>query len=71
MSSESETASASSNNPAGGDLPPNNITTGSGGFIHLFAQHRVAANLLMAMMIIFGAYSLTKLNKQFFSKLCA
>ena len=66
MSSESETASASSNNPAGGDLPPNNITTGSGGFIHLFAQHRVAANLLMAMMIIFGAYSLTKLNKQFF-----
>ena len=36
------------------------------GFIHLFAQHRVAANLLMAMMIILGAYSLTKLNKQFF-----
>ena len=54
-----------------GDLPANNsspgdITTGSGGIIHLFAQHRVAANLLMAMMIIFGAYSLTKLNKQFF-----
>lgn len=66
MSSEPETESASSNNPAGGDSPPNNITTGSGGFIHLFAQHRVAANLLMAMMIIFGAYSLTKLNKQFF-----
>lgn len=62
MSSES----ASSNNPAGGDSSPNNLTTGSGGFIHLFAQHRVAANLLMAMLIIFGAYSLTKLNKQFF-----
>jgi len=46
--------------------PSDNSTTGSGGFIHLFAQHRVAANLLMAMMIILGAYSLTKLNKQFF-----
>jgi len=51
--------------------PPGNSTSGNsytstGGFIHLFAQHRVAANLLMAMMIIFGAYSLTKLNKQFF-----
>ncbi|HHJ34578.1 MAG TPA: efflux RND transporter permease subunit, partial [Gammaproteobacteria bacterium] len=44
------------------DTPP----AASGGFIHLFAQHKVAANLLMAMMIIFGAYSLTKLNKQFF-----
>ncbi len=46
--------------------PPLGASTTSGGFIHLFAQHRVAANLLMAMMIIFGAYSLTKLNKQFF-----
>ncbi len=45
---------------------PAGASTKSGGFIHLFAQHRVAANLLMAMMIIFGAYSLTKLNKQFF-----
>lgn len=43
--------------------PPN---TGSGGFIRLFAQHRVAANLLMIMMMIFGAYSIGKLNKQFF-----
>lgn len=40
--------------------------TGSGGFIRLFAQHRVAANLLMIMMMVFGAYSLGKLNKQFF-----
>lgn len=40
--------------------------TGSSGFIRLFAQHRVAANLLMIMMMIFGAYSLGKLNKQFF-----
>ena len=46
--------------------PPAGASTKSGGFIRLFAQHRVAANLLMAMMIIFGAYSLTKLNKQFF-----
>ena len=45
---------------------PGGTLTKSGGFIHLFAQHRVAANLLMIMMIIFGAYSLTKLNKQFF-----
>ncbi len=61
MSSEKVTSSPSSDDP-----PGNNLTIGSGGFIHLFAQHRVAANLLMAMMIIFGAYSLTKLNKQFF-----
>lgn len=57
--------------PSAGGAGANNSTpikqaTGPGGFIHLFAQHRVASNLLMAMMIIFGAYSLTKLNKQFF-----
>lgn len=51
--------------------PPDNTASGnsntrSGGFIHMFAQHPVAANLLMAMMIILGGYSLTKLNKQFF-----
>jgi multidrug efflux pump subunit AcrB len=51
--------------PADDSLPAGALTK-SGGFIHLFAQHRVAANLLMIMMIIFGAYSLTKLNKQFF-----
>ncbi len=38
----------------------------SGGIIHLFAQHPVAANLLMVTLIILGAYSLTQLNKQFF-----
>ena len=43
-----------------------NSHTRSGGLIHLFAQHPVAANLLMAVMIILGAYSLTQLNKQFF-----
>ncbi|NNJ95922.1 MAG: efflux RND transporter permease subunit, partial [Gammaproteobacteria bacterium] len=52
--------------------PPPRITTSghsdgrSGGIIHLFAQHPVAANLLMVTMIILGAYSLTQLNKQFF-----
>ncbi len=37
-----------------------------GGIIHLFAQHPVAANLLMAILIILGSYSLVKLNRQFF-----
>jgi multidrug efflux pump subunit AcrB len=51
--------------------PPSNPTPGkpdsrSGGIIHLFAQHPVAANLLMMIMIILGAFSLTQLNKQFF-----
>ncbi|MBT8129505.1 MAG: efflux RND transporter permease subunit, partial [Gammaproteobacteria bacterium] len=45
---------------------PGNPGTGAGGIIHLFAQHPVAANLLMAVMIILGAFSLTQLNKQFF-----
>ncbi len=40
--------------------------TRTGGIIHLFAQHPVAANLLMAILIILGSYSLVKLNRQFF-----
>ncbi|MBL1320877.1 MAG: efflux RND transporter permease subunit [Methylophaga sp.] len=35
-------------------------------FIGLFAQHKVAANLLMIIMLVAGAFSLTKLNTQFF-----
>jgi multidrug efflux pump subunit AcrB len=35
-------------------------------FIGLFAQHRVAANLLMIMMIIAGVQALNRLNTQFF-----
>lgn len=31
-----------------------------------FAQHKVAANLLMMMMLIVGLYGLSKLNRQFF-----
>ncbi|MGD8939146.1 MAG: efflux RND transporter permease subunit [Gammaproteobacteria bacterium] len=36
------------------------------GFIALFCRHRVAANLLMIIMIMFGAWALSKLNTQFF-----
>ena len=34
--------------------------------IGIFAQHKVAANLLMIMMILAGAWALAKLNTQFF-----
>ncbi|WP_432696614.1 efflux RND transporter permease subunit [Marinobacterium sp. YM272] len=36
------------------------------GLITLFTTHRVAANLLMALMIIAGLFSIKKLNVQFF-----
>lgn len=35
-------------------------------FISLFAQHKVAANLLMLILILTGLVSLTRLNTQFF-----
>lgn len=35
-------------------------------FIGLFAQHRVAANLLMLILVLAGLLSLTRLNTQFF-----
>ncbi len=35
-------------------------------FIGIFAQHRVAANLLMIMMLVAGTLSLNRLNTQFF-----
>jgi multidrug efflux pump subunit AcrB len=34
--------------------------------IGIFAQHRVAANLLMIIMILAGIWALTRLNTQFF-----
>ena len=34
--------------------------------IGLFAQHKVAANLLMFILIVAGLVSLTRLNTQFF-----
>jgi len=36
------------------------------GIVSLFARHSNAANLLMALMIIFGLYSLARINTQFF-----
>ena len=42
-----------------------NLETGRG-VISLFARHSNAANLLMALMIIFGLYSLARINTQFF-----
>ena len=36
------------------------------GLISLFCRHRVAANLLMIIMIMLGSWALSKLNTQFF-----
>ncbi|MFT6580471.1 MAG: efflux RND transporter permease subunit [Alphaproteobacteria bacterium] len=38
----------------------------TGGIIGLFASHRTAANLLMAIMLIVGTVSLLRMNTQFF-----
>jgi multidrug efflux pump subunit AcrB len=42
------------------------VTNHKQDFIGLFAQHRVAANLLMLIFLIAGIASLTRLNTQFF-----
>ncbi|MEP0942846.1 MAG: efflux RND transporter permease subunit [Rhizobiaceae bacterium] len=39
------------------------------GLISLFVRHRNAANLVMVLMIIFGAISLSRINTQFFPKI--
>ena len=39
---------------------------GTFGIIGFFVRHRNASHLLMAMMIIAGLFSLTRLNTQFF-----
>ena len=36
------------------------------GILHLFVRHPTAANLLMALIILLGAFSLSRLNVQFF-----
>ncbi|MGB0663823.1 MAG: efflux RND transporter permease subunit [Pontibacterium sp.] len=36
------------------------------GILHLFAAHRVAANLFMALLLLAGFWALKKLNTQFF-----
>jgi len=38
----------------------------SRGFLELIVRHANAANLIMAVMVLFGAYGLAKLNTQFF-----
>lgn len=38
----------------------------SRGFLDLVVRHANAANLIMAVMVLFGAYGLAKLNTQFF-----
>lgn len=40
--------------------------TGGNSLIGLFVRHPTASNLLMAILILFGVYSLTKINTQFF-----
>lgn len=42
------------------------MTTKKGGAIALFAQHRTAANLLLALMFVCGVFALTQINRQFF-----
>jgi multidrug efflux pump subunit AcrB len=42
------------------------MTANRQGLIALFARHRVAANLLMALMVLAGGWALAKLNTQFF-----
>ncbi len=66
MSSENTLPSQPPESEPQGNSTPGNPGNGPGGIIHLFAQHPVAANLLMVVMIILGAFSLTQLNKQFF-----
>jgi multidrug efflux pump subunit AcrB len=56
-----QTLPPASSPPAGQSTTPD-----SGGIIHMFARHPVAANLLMITLIILGSYSLIKLNRQFF-----
>ncbi|MFO7954893.1 efflux RND transporter permease subunit [Thioalkalivibrio sp.] len=64
--SEAETGSA----PESGQPMPGGGAQDQGppprGPIQLFLEHRLAANLLIALMLLAGAFALTKLNTQFF-----
>ena len=53
---------------AGGPAPQRGSRHESegGGVISLFVSHPNAANLLMVLMVIFGIFSLTRINTQFF-----
>ncbi|MGE0613091.1 MAG: efflux RND transporter permease subunit, partial [Hyphomicrobiales bacterium] len=57
--------SAPAETPPAGTHPVGTPRT-AGGLISLFVRHPTAANLLMAVMLVAGFYSLTKLNTQFF-----
>ena len=46
-------------------IPDLGLETGRG-IVAIFARHSNAANLLMALMIIFGLFSLARINAQFF-----
>ena len=56
-------SAASRDTPPGAS--PAGEAAGSGGIIALFAGHRSAPNLLLALMVIAGIYGLFKLNAQF------
>lgn len=44
----------------------NSSATSASGPIALFASHRTAANLLLALMVVCGLFALNKINRQFF-----
>lgn len=46
--------------------PPTPLPPGSGGLIGVFVRHPTAPNLLMAVLILIGIFSLLRLNRQFF-----
>ncbi len=39
---------------------------GGGGLVSIFARHPTAPNLLMVVLILFGVFALSRLNRQFF-----
>ncbi|MEP3280065.1 MAG: efflux RND transporter permease subunit [Stappiaceae bacterium] len=47
----------------------NSVGSHGGGLISFFVRHPVAANLVMAVMLLFGAYGIAKMNTQFFPTL--
>lgn len=46
-----------------------NDATGAGGIISIITRHPNAANLIMVMLILFGVFSLGRINTQFFPTL--
>lgn len=47
-------------------LPRRPLPPGGGGLIGVFVRHPTAPNLLMAVLILIGVFSLMRLNRQFF-----